>query len=247
VSAGAGDSGVPISVTVGGLRPHVRYHFRAVATNASGSARSVDRSFVTLREPSAISIALTPSRVLWGGAITVIGRVIGTGISGTPVALESQAFPFQSAFGQVGPTRTVPSDGSFRFDIPFLYATTHFRVVTRSKVLVASTIHTASSVLKVGATARSRGARRARISGAIWPLVPSGRVSLQKRSPRGHWAVVRRAAAKRLDVNRSRYSFTVKRGKKTGRYRVVVLARDGGAHVPGRSREVRVRALRHAG
>jgi hypothetical protein len=39
----------------------------------------------------------------------------------------------------------------------------------------------------------------------------------------------------------------VKRGKKTARYRVVVLARDGGAHVPGRSREVRVRARRHAG
>jgi len=35
----------------------------------------------------------------------------------------------------------------------------------------------------------------------------------------------------------------VKRQKRTGRYRVVVLARDGGAHVPGRSREVRVRAL----
>ena len=68
-------------------------------------------------------------------------------------------------------------------------------------------------------------------------------MSLQKRSPRGRWATVRRKAAQRLDANRSRYSFSVKRRKRAGRYRVVVLARDGGAHVPGRSREVRVRAL----
>ena len=54
---------------------------------------------------------------------------------------------------------------------------------------------------------------------------------------------MRRRAARRLDANRSRYSFSVKRQRRTGRYRVVVLARDGGAHVPGRSREVRVRAL----
>jgi hypothetical protein len=73
--------------------------------------------------------------------------------------------------------------------------------------------------------------------------VRQGRVSLQKRSPRGRWTVVRRRAAKALDANRSRYTFSVKRQRRAGRYRVVVLARDGGAHVPGRSREVRVRAL----
>jgi hypothetical protein len=91
---------------------------------------------------------------------------------------------------------------------------------------------------------RSRGRRRVRIEGAIWPRVPSGRVSLQKRSPRGRWAVVRRSAAKAFDDTRSRYRFTVRRNRTTKRYRVVVLARDGGAHVPGRSREVRVKGRR---
>src|SRR3954462_789463 len=60
VPAGSGDSGVPISVTIGGLRPHPRYHFRAVATNATGSASSLDRNFLTLREPTSIAIGLTP-------------------------------------------------------------------------------------------------------------------------------------------------------------------------------------------
>jgi hypothetical protein len=243
VSAGAGDRGVPISVTVDGLRPYTRYHYRAVATNAAGTARSVDRSFVTQREPTGISIALAPARVIWGGSLTVIGRVAGTSVGGTRLALERQDFPFSAAFGQVGDTRTANSDGSFRFELPSVFVTTHLWVVTRSGRALSSGILTASSAVKVGATSRTTSRRRARIRGAIWPLVTAGRVSLQKRSPRGRWATVRRKAAQRLDDNRSTYSFSVKRRKRAGRYRVVVLARDGGAHVPGLSREVRVRAL----
>jgi hypothetical protein len=245
VSAGSGDRGVPLSVTIGGLKPNTRYHFRSVATNAAGTARSLDRSFVTPREPTGVSIALSPSRVVWGGTVTVLGRVAGTAVAGTRVALEHQDFPFTASFSQVGATRPANSDGSFRFELPNVFVSTHLRVVTRTTNVVSSGIRTASSALKVGATPHSLGRRRSRIQGTIWPLVTAARVSLQKRSPRGHWAIVRRKAATPLDATRSRYSFTVKRAKKrAGIYRVVVLARDGGAHVPGRSREVRVRAWR---
>jgi hypothetical protein len=247
VGAGAGDRGVPISITLGGLRPNTRYHFRAVATNPTGSARSLDRSFRTPREPTGISLTLTPSRVVWAGHVTVLGRVGGTSVGGTPVALERQDFPFRAGYSQFGSTRTANRDGSFRFELPSVFVTTHLRVVTRTKVVVSSPVRTASSALRVGARAQSVGSRRARVQGSIWPLVPAGRVSLQKRSPRGHWSTVRRHAARRLDANRSRYSFSVKRAKKrASTYRVVVLARDGGAHVPGKSREVRVRARRGA-
>jgi len=245
VSVGAGDRGVPVSIVLDGLRPNTRYHFCAVATNATGSARSLDRSFRTAREPTGVSIAVTPARVLWGRRLSVIGRIAGTAVGGARVALERQDFPFTESFRQVGASKTATPNGSFRFELPGLFVTSHFRVVTRTKVVVASAIRTASSAVKVGARTRSRGRKRTRIEGSIWPRVPAGRVSLQKRSPRGRWAVVRRAAARPLDEDRSRYRFTVTRAKKrVGRYRVVVLARDGGAHVPGRSREVRVRALR---
>ena len=246
VGAGAGDGRVPISVTLDGLRPNTRYHFRAVATNASGDARSLDRSFRTRREPTGISLTLTPSRVVWGRTVTVLGRVGGTSVGGTPVALERQDFPFHAGFSQVGATRTANRDGSFRFEVPSVFVTTPLRVVTRTRTVIASPIRTASSAVKVGAAARSLGRRRARVQGSIWPRVSKGRVSLQKRSPRGRWGVVERAAARPLDRNRSRYRFTVRRGKKRGIYRVVVLARDGGAHVPGQSRELRVRARRGA-
>ena len=243
VSAGTGDRGVPLSVPLTRLRPNARYHFRAVATNAAGTTRSINRSFVTPREPTGVAIAVTPSRVVWGGSVTVIGRVAGTSVGGTRLALERQDFPFDAAFRQVGDTRAANSDGSFRFELGSVFATTHLRVVTRTTVVISSAIRTASSAVRVGATARTTSRRRARVQGSIWPLVRQGRVSLQKLSPKGRWAVVRRRAARRLDDNRSRYSFSVKRQKRAGRYRVVVLARDGGAHVPGRSREVRVRAL----
>ncbi len=244
--AGAGDRGVPISIPLTGLRPHARYHFRAAATNSAGTTRSLDRSFVTPREPTGVSIAITPSRVLWSGSLSVIGRVAGTSVGGTKLALQRQDWPFSAGFSQLGGTRTASSDGSFRFDIPSVFVTTQYRVVTQTTTVVSSAIRTASSAVKVGARSRSAGRKRSRVLGAIWPLVPKGRVSLQKRSPKGHWSVVRRRTATPLDANRSRYRFSVKRKKRVGRYRVVVLARDGGAHVPGRSREVRVRALHAA-
>ena len=241
-NAGAGDRGVAVSIATGALRPYTRYHYRTVATNSAGTTRSLDRSFVTTREPTGISIALTPSRVIWSGSLSVIGRVAGTAVGGTRLALEKQDWPFSSGFSQVGDTRSAGSNGSFRFDLPSIFVTSQFRVVTRSGRALSSAIRTASSAVKVGGRAQGAGPKRSRVLGTIWPRVPNGRASLQKRSPKGKWVVVRRRAVKPLDANRSRYSFSVKRKKRVGRYRVVVLARDGGAHVPGRSREVRVRA-----
>ena len=54
---------------------------------------------------------------------------------------------------------------------------------------------------------------------------------------------VKRAKAKALDANRSRYSFTVKRTRKRGAVPRHRAAADGGAHVAGRSKQVRVKKL----
>jgi hypothetical protein len=45
-------------------------------------------------------------------------------------------------------------------------------------------------------------------------------------------------------ANRSRYGFKVRKRRGARIYRVRVIARDGGAHVPGTSRSVRVGALK---
>jgi hypothetical protein len=246
VDAGSGDSYVPVTIPLAGLKPNTRYHFRTVATNDTGSTRSLDRSFVTRREPSSISLSIAPSKVVWGGDLTVIGRVNGSGVGGVTVTVQRQDFPFQSSFSDIATTKST-SKGTFQVNVRSLFSTAHFRAVTQTRFPVASGIRTASSAVKVGAKSRSKGRRKAQVTGSIWPAVPNGRVSLQKRSPRGRWAVVKRQNARPLDANRSTYSFIVRRAKRkkpASRYRVVVLARDGGAHVPGRSRQVRVASVR---
>jgi hypothetical protein len=242
IDAGKTDGYKPFSMAIDRLRPNTRYHFRAVATNAAGTTRSLDRSFVTTREPTGISVALAPSKVTWGQDLTVIGRIRGTAVGGTGVALERQSFPFQGGFSEIA-RKTAKRDGTFQFNVNSLFQTTHYRVVTLTKTSVASRIYTASSAVKVHASGRSLGRRRARIKGAIWPRVPNGRVQLKKRSPHGSWVVVKRSQAKPFDANRSRYSFTVKRTRKRALYRVTVVPTDGGAHVAGRSRQVRVKKL----
>ena len=176
VDVGSGTSSVPVSLNLDGLRPNTTYHFRAVGTNATGSTRSLDRSFRTLREPRGISLSLNPSRVVWGGSVTVVGRISGTAVGGTRVALERQNFPFQTGFTEVG-TRTASSRGTFSFNVGQVFETVHFRAVTRTRNPVSSGIRTASSAVKVGARV-ARGAAGARASRAR-----SGRASRTAASP----------------------------------------------------------------
>ena len=132
IDAGKTDGYKPFSMAIDRLRPNTRYHFRAVATNAAGTTRSLDRSFVTTREPTGISVALAPSKVTWGQDLTVIGRIRGVAVGGTGVALERQSFPFQSGFSEVA-RKTAKSDGTFQFNVNSLFQTTHYRVVTLTK------------------------------------------------------------------------------------------------------------------
>ena len=120
-----------------------------------GSTRSLDRSFRTPREPTGISIALNPSRVVWGQDLTVVGRINGTAVGGIRVALERQGFPFQTGFTEVA-TKTASSKGTFSFNIASLFETTHFRIVTRTRTPITSGIRTASSAVRVGIRSRKR-------------------------------------------------------------------------------------------
>ena len=116
--------------------------------------------------------------------------------------------------------------------------TTRLRVVTWTAIVATSPVTTASVAVRVGLNKRRLAGRRYRLEGATWPAVPAGRVSLQRQSRSGRWGAVARARPTALSGGRSRYRFTVPRRSRALSYRVVVLARDGGAHVPGTSRTV---------
>jgi hypothetical protein len=235
---GAGSATVPVSAAISGLRPGTRYHFRAVATSAAGITRGGSRSFTTPRAPTGVSITPSTVRPVWGSGLTVTGTV--SGANSVPVALEKQDFPFSAGFAQIA-TATANGRGAFTLTAPPLFVTTRLRVVTRTPVVASSPVATASVAVKVGLKTRRLRKQRTRIEGATWPAVPGGRVSLQRQSRKGKWGFVKRARITRLSGGRSRYRFSaVARRSRAVNYRVVVLARNGGANVPGTSRTITI-------
>jgi hypothetical protein len=236
-SIGAGTARVAVSAAVGGLKPSTTYHFRAVATNAAGITRGGDRSFKTSSTPT--SVALTPSttRPIWGSGMTIAGKVGGQG--SITVALERQDFPFGNGFYQAA-TAQANGSGNFSFTVPPLFSTTRLRVTTRTALPISSAVVTASVAVKVGLYTKRLSGKRLRITGATWPAVPAGRVSLQRQTNAGRWIPVKRVHPTALPNNRSRYRFTVSRRSRALNYRVVVVPNNGGGNVNGRSRVVSV-------
>ena len=236
-SLGTGDGAREVTEAIGALRPYRRYNFRVVATNEAGTTTSRNRTFVTDRLPTGVSLALEEPRTPYGEGVEVFGTVSGTGVNGIPVGLERQDFPFASPFTAIGtplPVRASRS-GSFRIFVPSLTAATRLRAVTRTDVVAISPTVTANVAVKVGIAARRASRKRVRLRGSIRPATPNGRAVLQRRTSRGGWTFVRAKDA------RSRYAFVVKKRSRKRVYRVRVIARDGGAHVPGTSRKVKVR------
>ena len=242
-SVGAGDAAVPVAETIAGLRPYRRYHFRVVASNEAGRRTSRNRTFTTVRLPTAVSLSLAAPRTLWGEGIEVFGRVSGEGVNGIRVALERQDFPYLGPFSSSGAPASIRAnrDGTFRFYVPSLFSATRLRAITRTAVVAASEPVTANVAVRVGATARRAGRRKVRIRGSIVPAVPNGRAVLQRRARGGRWVFVRGADPRAAGQNRSRYGFKVAKRRRARVFRVRVIARDGGAHVPGTSRGIRVK------
>jgi hypothetical protein len=241
----AGDSPVALTEPLDRLRPYKRYYFRLVATNSVGTTNSRNRTFTTAREPTAITLSVAGKSTPWGDGVQVYGRVSGTGRRGIPVGLERQAFPYFEPFTTAGTPPAVMADrfGRFRIFVPALFGATHLRASTRTAVVVTSPIVTAQVRVKVGAAAVRAGRKKVRIRGSSVPATPNGRAVLQRRTARGGWTFVAARNVRRQSATRSRYAFKVKRARKVRVYRVRVIARDGGEHVPGTSRKVKVKRL----
>jgi len=239
--AGSAKTATAVSARMTGLRPYTLYHWRTVATNAAGITRGRDRTFRTARLAEAVTIGLSRRTVPWGGAVRLGGRVSGVGVGGMTVALQQQRFPLDQDFTQVTTART-GSDGGYLFTIPTVYTTTRYRVVTQTPTVAVSPVATVRSAVKVGARARHRTRRRARVEGTVLPGV-HGTASLQRYRRGVGWRQVKSKTVAPFDELRTRYRFSVRRPRKrASSYRLrVVVAPVRGAHVRGKSRAVFVR------
>ena len=239
----AGDDPVAVSAVIGDLPQNRRRYFRLVAESAAGTTRGVVRRLTTLRQPSRITIELDRPVVVWGAGLNVSGRVRGRGVSRIPLALERQD-PLTGTWIEMS---TTPADtkGRYTIAVPSLYALTRLRVITRTRIVALSPQVWAYVAVRVGiGPRRAKSKRRIRFEGSVFPGVPNAVASLQKRSPSGKWARVKRVRMSETDADRSKYSFGIRRPRRGGRYRVAVLPRDEGLHVTGRSRVVRLKPLK---
>lgn len=106
-SAGSGSSDVAVSASISGLKPNTTYHYRIVATNASGTTDGADATFTTKAPPP--SIHVRPRTVFAGKRVRVFGSAGACPVNDT-VTLISRAFGHRhefagepAIFAKVGP------------------------------------------------------------------------------------------------------------------------------------------------
>ena len=109
------------------LAPGTVYHYRLVATNASGSIPGKDRTFTTR---PAVALSANKLTGKFNESITLSGQVFGTAVAGITVTLQENPYPF-GGFNEVS-TTTTDASGRYQFIRP-LRTNTAWRVVAGTK------------------------------------------------------------------------------------------------------------------
>ncbi len=239
---GRAPSTIQVSQPIGGLQANTIYHYRILATSASGSTPGVDRTFKTPKVPLSLQIAGAPDPVPFGDPFAVQGALTGTGNAGRVVALQANPFPYVTGFQTLGNFEVTSSTGSFSFPVVGMLTNTQLRVVTTAAPYVTSPVVVEGVAVRVTLHARrvhrSRHGEFVRFYGTIAPAELGAHVGFQ---------LLRRGAP---SINQggtivtsgtptvSRFS-TVVRIRHRGVYAALVQVFDG-SHVSAYSVPVRI-------
>jgi hypothetical protein len=131
IAPGAGNTNV--SADIGSLAPGTVYHYRLVATNASGSIPGKDKTFTTR---PAVSLNASKRVGSFNENITLTGQVFGTAVAGITVRLQENPYPF-AGYADVS-TTTTDASGKYAF-VRQLKTHTGWRVVADTKPAGTST------------------------------------------------------------------------------------------------------------
>jgi hypothetical protein len=239
--AGAGTSSVGVTARIGGLTAGKRYHYRIVATNALGTTRGGDRSFVAASTPTSATLAASKDPVTYGGPVTLSGKLGGSKVSGVRVRLQTTAFPFDAPFADTGNALKSSGSGAYAFTLAAVTRTTRALVIADGLPPIVSTIVVIRSAARAGITSLTRRADgHVVVRGRVIPATANGIAALQRQSTAGRWLPLKRA---HVGAD-GRYSVTLLARRRAMSIRTVGLPHDGGAHVSGTSRTVKVAARR---
>jgi hypothetical protein len=240
-SAGAGTTAVKRDAVLTGLKPATTYHFRVVATNATGTTFGADRAVTTKKQPLGLSLAASPNPAPFGGPITLTGTLTGTGNAAKAVVLQQRAFPYTAAWANVGNQQVTSATGGFSFPVLSLTANTQFRVLTTGTGAIASPIVLAGSAAVVNITASSmtpKARSLVRFAGTIRPKEDGALYALQKQKGTA-WVTIGGSSLRSYSADASKYAIR-SRIAHSGNYRIFVGVADG-AHQSSSSRTLTIK------
>jgi hypothetical protein len=243
-SLAAGAAAVRVTAAAGALVPATTYHFRLVATNATGTSVTADRTFRTPAQALRVALAATPNPTSFGGPTTLVGTVTGTGAAGRPVQIQQRAFPFAGGFANVGNALVTDARGRFSMAVLSLPVTTQFRARVTDRAGIVSPVLPVGARAIVGTRVTSTNVRRGgrvHFSGTVRPSEPGRGIAVQKRRD-GRWITVAGTVARPGGGAFAIYGKTI-RVSRGGLYRVF-LGSGSGATVPNVGRTIRIRTHR---
>ncbi|HWH95734.1 MAG TPA: fibronectin type III domain-containing protein [Baekduia sp.] len=239
--AGAGTRGIGVRARIGGLTAGKRYHYRIVATNSHGTTRGNDRSFVVATTATSATLSADRDPVPYGTAVNLSGKLGGSKVSDVRVRLQTTPFPFSAPFADTGNALRSSSAGAYSFSLPAVTTTLRALVVVDGLPSFFSKPIVIRSAARAGITSVTRRAGgRVVIRGRVIPATANGIAAVQRQSAKGTWLPLRRAHV----GSDGRYSVALRSRSRAMLVRTVGLAHDGGAHVRGYSRTVKIAARR---
>ena len=239
-SLAAGAAAVRVTGAAAALVPATTYHFRLVATNATGTSVTGDRTFRTPAQTLRVTLGATPNPTSFGGPTTLVGTVTGTGAAGRPVQIQQRAFPFAGGFANVGNALVTDAGGRFSMAVLSLPVTTQFRARVTDRAGIVSPVLPVGARAVVGTRVTSTSVRRGgrvHFSGTVRPSEPGRGIAIQKRRD-GRWITVAGTVARPGGAGFAIYGKTI-RVRRGGLYRVF-LGTGSGATVPNVGRTIRI-------
>jgi hypothetical protein len=229
----AGSANVSISIAASGLAANTVYHYRIVASNASGPALGADRTVKTASIPLSLAITAAPNPVPFGAPVTVEGTLTGTGSASAVVHLQANPFPYTAGFADIGNPELTLATGSFAFNVLGAAQNTEYRVISGKLVSTDVVASVAVNVTLQTRTAGTHGRPAIRFSGVIAPAEPSARIAFE-RLVGTKWVVLGGTIAHPNSVNGVVSFAGTVRVHSGGFFRALVLPVEGG-HVSGYS------------
>lgn len=226
----AGSVTVKVGQSAPGMLPG--WHYRLVASNASGAKQGKDRIF-TQRKSRRAKFKLTKPKeaIVYGGSFVLSGALSGTGNAGRQLVLQASPYPYLTSFETVaGTTVTTTATGAFSFRIPHLLTSTQYRVSTLDPRPLYSSLVTVRAAYRVTLRAKtSKHGGIARLYGTVTPAIVGARVLLQLNKK------VRPGNTEKTEERTTRFatqfSTKTKRGTRTlSRFSTIVKVSKGGSY-----------------